>query len=85
MVKRQMELGLGEGAESRPRNSFASPSSKAAWWFDQMRQAVEDPSYRLPRPRRWMRRQRKQNSGHDARANELQAIIMVDDARRPAA
>ncbi len=85
MVKRQMELGLVEGVETRPRNGSASPPSRAAWWFDQMRQAVEDPSYRLPRPRRWMRRQRKENSGRDARANELQAIIMVDDARRPAA
>ncbi len=85
MVKRQMELGLGERAESRPRNSFASPRSRAAWWFDQMRQAVEDPTYELPRRRRWMRRQRKENSGRDARANELQAIITVDDARRPAA
>ncbi len=84
MVKRQMELGLGEGVETRTRNSLASSSSRAAWWFDQMRQAVEDPTYELPRRRRWKRRQPCENSGNDAQRNE-QAIIIGDDARRPAA
>lgn len=72
MVKRQMELGLADLADTRRRTGSASPSSRASWWFEQMRAAVENPLYQMPRSRRLRRAQLTEADASPTDAESLQ-------------
>ncbi len=41
MTNQQMELGFGSGRKLRPTTRRQRRLERAAWWFDQMRQAVD--------------------------------------------
>ena len=50
MMIEQMELGLGKGRECPSVNRRQRRLSRANWWFDRMRQAVEGALDRQPAP-----------------------------------
>ena len=58
MVKRQLELSLVQSADCRKPRSQASQrfvakhrrQNRTRWWFDRMRQVVDDAQDRRPDP-----------------------------------